>query len=202
MTTAEPHHLLTPSQTSVPGWRTDMRRMGLQVDADGAWVTVTSQVLPSLFGRPAYHEFALTLSSASLFRLHHLLSGGADVLHVPVHGHVVTYEQETRLTTRLIATAQYLPARRIVVEVTTWLTSGDGAEAWLDTYLLDDLTGLDLDHFDAVQAMWNAGIRPRHDAARYIAAGFAPHEARTLHDNVARADRDAAIDLLMALRTG
>ncbi|MCF6733690.1 hypothetical protein [Blastococcus sp. KM273129] len=205
MTRTEPPHRRTaapghaaPTRGTAP-WIADMRRMGLYVSTDGTEVTVTSQVLPSLFGRAAYQEFTVTMSSTSLVRLRHLLTGGVDVLHIPVRGRVLTDQGELRSTSRLIASAQYLPARRVVLEVTTWVTAADGSEAWLDTYLLDDLTGPDLDHVETVHAMWSAGVRPCYDAARYIAA--TPGEARTLHDTLAPAERNARIDLLIALRT-
>lgn len=183
-------------------WAEDIGRMGLDFGPDGACVTVTHRAMPLLFGRPAFHEFSLTLTSTSLVRLRRLLSAGDDVLHLPVRGHVVNCEGVTQPTTRLIATAQTAPDRRLMLEVTTWNTSLDGTEAWLDAYHLDDLTAPDLDHYQAVAAMWDAGIRPRHDAIRYVAAGFSPREARHLQDHVAPADRDAQIDLLTALRAG
>lgn len=202
MAAAPAHRPAIGTQANSMSWGEDMSRIGLEVDPDGASVTVTHLAMLHLFGRPADHRFALTLSSTSLLRLRHLVAGGEDVLHLPIYGCVLTCDNEMRSTSRLIATAQYLPTRQILLEVTIWRTSSDGAEAWLDKYQIDNLTGLDLAHFDAVQAMWAVGVRPRSDAARYIAAGFSPQEARELHSTATPAARDAQIDLLIALRDG
>jgi hypothetical protein len=183
-----------------PPWAEDLSRMGLHFDADGALVTVTSQVMPALFGRPALHEFSLSMDSTTFVRLRHLILFGDDRA-LPVCGHVATHDSGRRPTSRLLAHGASALPRLVVLEVTIWVTSADGSEAWVDDYLLDNLTCADLDHFDAVLAMWDAGVRPRHDAPRYVAAGFSPREARELQDSVAPTDRNDRIDLLIALRT-
>lgn len=113
----------TPPTVDAPTcWAEDIRRIGLDFRLDGACVTVTHRAMPSLFGRPAFHEFSLTLTSTSLVRLRRLLTTGDEVLHLPVRGHVVNCEGVTHPTTRLIATAQMVPDRRLMLEVTTWNT--------------------------------------------------------------------------------
>ena len=126
------------SQATPEPFTTDLSRMGLHLSADGSTITLSPQVLPHLFGRPARCDFTLTMATTALLRLRHLLTPGDDCLHLPVSGHLVTEDGAIQPTTRLIATATTAP--RVRLEVTTWTTSPDGNQAWLDTLVLDDLT--------------------------------------------------------------
>jgi hypothetical protein len=183
-----------------PGWYEDLSLMGLHLSADGANITAKPDAIACLFGRPSLYNFSLDLTPTTLLRLRHLLTYVDGHQHFPVNGHILAHDNTRRHTTRLIATAQQRPFPLLRLEVTTWCN--DGNEAWLDTHLLENVTGGDIDHFQAVRAMWNAGINPLADAPLYVAAGFSPREARKLQDNATPAARRAQIDLLRALRAG
>ena len=189
-----------PGETHSRAWHEDLSRIGLHFSGNGSILTATPLAVPFLFGRPALYEFALTLTATALLRLRHLLTFGEGQQHLPVSGHILAHDHTLRPTTRLIATAQRSPFSRLRLEITTWCN--DSTEAWLETHLLENLTSADIDHFHVVRAMWAAGIHPLSEASRYVAAGFNPREARELQDTVAPADRNAQIDLLIALRAG
>lgn len=187
-----------PRPTPVADWREDLSLMGLHLSGDGSQVTVTPQVMTALFGRPALYDFSVSMSSTTLLRLRHLLTVATGRLHLPVDGQILAYDHTIRPTTRLIATAQDAPFQRMLLEVTTWVR--DGSEAWLDTHLLEDLTSADIAHFHAVRAIWDAGIKPLHCAARYVAAGLSAAEVRHLEATMDPAARDAMIGVLTSLR--
>ena len=179
-------------------FESDLGRMGLDLSTDGSTITLRPQVLPHLFGRPARCDFTLTMATTALLRLRHLLTPVDDCLHLPVTGHLSTDEVTAQPTTRLIATATSAP--RLRLEVTTWNTSPDGRQAWLDTVLLDDLTAPDIEHFHAVRALWDAGIHPLHKAARYVAAGLSAAEALAVLQTTDPAEIDVQVEMLAALR--
>ena len=187
-----------PRQHTPEPFTTDLSRMGLHLSADGSTVTLSPEVLPHLFGRPARCDFTLTMATTALLRLRHLLTPVDDCLHLPVLGHLSTEDGTTQPTSRLIATATTAP--RLRLEVTLWNTSPDGNQAWLDTVLLDDLTAPDIEHSHAVRAMWDAGITPLHKAARYVAAGLSAAEAMTLLQITDPAEVEAQVQVLAALR--
>jgi hypothetical protein len=77
------------------------------------------------------------------------------------------------------------------------------ARALGDEHLIDArMGGQPGPHLHAVLNMWRAGVRPLHDATRYVAAGLCAAEACNLIRTSNPAERDAQIDLLIALRTG
>lgn len=177
----------------------DLNRIGLAFSEDGAQVTVTPECIPALFGRPADRDFEVTMPTTDLFRVRGLIRTQAGELHIPVTARFTTDEHGVQQGTRLIASAGLW--QPFHVSVTYWWLSEDGTESQLRTQVLLGLHTGDVAHLAKVEALWQAGVRPRSRAPLYVAAAFSAREALGMQASDRTEDEvDGALAALVRLR--